>query len=114
MLFKRKPALLHFKFDRFADLSTEFDDGAYSDSQTDCNGYKWYLELLPGGDDASSAAEGWVGLHLWNESFSNGAESRPLDARFSLAAKDADGAIYCETHESHFAVDDDRCSVLGK
>ena len=101
-----KPVLLHFKkFDSFADLPSEDEYCVQSEVQTDCTGHKWYLELYPGG---IGAAEGWVGWNLWNDN-NVGAEYLPLDARFSLAVKDADGAIYNETDENHYEISGGFC-----
>jgi len=102
-----KPVLLHFKYDGFADLTTEVNSSVESDVQTDCNGNKWYLELYPGGEDYT-AKEGWVGLYLWNDN--RDFPSTTLDAKFSLAVKDADGATHCETHENHSALPGDCCT----
>ena len=84
-----KPALLHFRFDGFAGLSSEVDSEVESEVQTDCNGNKWYLGLYPGGQ-SEATQEGLVGLYLYND---NTEESVSLNTRFSFAVKDADGVI---------------------
>ena len=82
---KFKPALLHFKFDNFASLPSEPDDEISSEVQTDLNGHKWYLQLLPGGD-ATNHEAGWIGLYLYSEN------NDELNARFTLSIKNSNGA----------------------
>jgi hypothetical protein len=61
-----KPALLHFKFDDFADLPSDVDIEVRSDEQTDCNGNLWSLELFPGGESPVEK-QGFISLYLCTE-----------------------------------------------
>eukprot|EP00956_Cyclotella_meneghiniana_P004753 scaffold5841_cov28-Cyclotella_meneghiniana.AAC.1 len=79
-----KPALLHFKFDGFADLPTEVHYEVESEMQTDCNGHKWQLKLYPGGRHVSP---GRVGLFIIFRSD----DKNTLNVVCSLAIKDANG-----------------------
>ena len=93
-----KPALLHFKFDGFVDLPSEVDSPVYSEVQTDCNGNKWRLMLLPGGEHDSDEP-GCIALYLNPDSRSN----ESLGLAFSFAIKGSNGAIYDELdHEFSF------------
>ena len=75
-----KPALLHFKFEDFASLSSETGASVYSEVQTDCNGHKWNIKLYPGGK--STTESGWIGLFLHTKN------KEALDTKFTLSLKD--------------------------
>ena len=81
-----KPALLHFKFDGFANLPTTVNSCVWSDHQTDCNGNEWKLELYPGGR-SHETEQGWVGLYL--RSYNRAS----LDTACSMTIKDASGTV---------------------
>ena len=57
-----------------------------SEIQTDCNGNKWKLELVPGGQSDASE-EGWTALFLWNRN------EESLDTKYHFATKNANGAV---------------------
>jgi hypothetical protein len=86
-----KPALLRFKFDKFADLPSEVDESVYK-VQTECNGNRWKLELYPGGE-RSAKTPGYVGVCLFRKDVDDESESAnfELDTRFVTCVKDADG-----------------------
>ena len=95
-----KPALLHFRFDGFADLPSEVDSSVESDVQTDCNGNKWKLVLYPGGQ-SDADKPGWIGLYLHAE-----ANKESLDAAFRLALKNVNKAVAREVDfDYEFEVD---------
>ena len=75
-----KPALLHFKFEDFASLSSETGASVYSEVQTDCNGHKWNIKLYPGGK--STTETGWIGLWLFSKN------EEALDTKYTLSVKD--------------------------
>jgi hypothetical protein len=63
-----KPALLHFKFDNFADLPSDVDSSGsevWSVEETDCNGNEWSLLIYPGGESESDQ-QGFIALYLFN------------------------------------------------
>ena len=84
---KIKPALLHFKFDNFANLPSEPGESTLSEVQTDCNGHKWYLEVYPGGEP-SDDEPGWISLYLHR----GGNNCEELNVRTIIAVTDAYGA----------------------
>eukprot|EP00956_Cyclotella_meneghiniana_P006245 scaffold8150_cov69-Cyclotella_meneghiniana.AAC.6 len=86
-----KPALLHFKFDGFADLPSEVDSRVYSYVQTDCNGNKWKLCLYPGGENDADEP-GWIALYLHAKG-----HSTSLDTRFRFGVKNVNGAYAKQT-----------------
>ena len=81
---KFKPALLHFKFDNFASIPSEFN--VYAEEQTDCNGHKWRLALYPGGDPLNEEP-GWISLFLHSGNINEG----ELEVKFTITVKDANG-----------------------
>eukprot|EP00956_Cyclotella_meneghiniana_P016812 scaffold26860_cov62-Cyclotella_meneghiniana.AAC.7 len=78
-----KPALLHFRFDGFADLPSEVDQYVTSDVQTDCNGNKWMVKLYPGGE-SDDPEQGWISLYLHSV-------EKKVDVAYRLAVKNVDG-----------------------
>ena len=95
---KFKPALLHFKFDNFASLPSEPDEGTYSEIKTDCNGHKWKLNLYPGGDSRNEEP-GWISLFLYSKNNDH------LDVRYIFKVNDANGATVKECEEDALFVD---------
>ena len=84
---KFKPALLHFRFDKFESLPSELGQSTFSEIQTDCNGHKWHLALYPGGSGFNDEP-GWSSLYLTSIS----ACKSELDVRVTFTVKDAHGA----------------------
>lgn len=81
-----KPALLHFRFDNFADLPSEVDEPFFSDAQTDCNDNRWSLIMYPGGE-GSAEKQGCVGLYLHYKETDE--DYLPFSVRFTFSVKDA-------------------------
>lgn len=88
-----KPALLHFKFDGFANLSSEAGSYVESDVLTDSNGNKWQLLVYPGGINEYFNKQGWVGLYLRSHN------KESLDTAYSMTIKDENGAVYASEND---------------
>ena len=88
-----KPALLHFKFDGFANLPTEAGSRVESDVLTDCNGHKWQLTLYPGAINEYFNKHGWVSLYLTSKN------KESLDVAYGMALKDENGAVYTNAND---------------
>eukprot|EP00956_Cyclotella_meneghiniana_P005122 scaffold6381_cov69-Cyclotella_meneghiniana.AAC.2 len=76
------PALLHFKFDGFAELPADLGRHKFSKAKTDCNGNEWRLQLYPGGR-SEAAEKGWVALSLH---FSH-KNKCPVEAKVSICVE---------------------------
>ena len=95
-----KPALLHFKFDGFADLPSDVDSRVNSDIQKDCDGNKWKLVLYPGGE-SDAGEQGWIGLYLYAVE-----NNELLNAANRLALKNVNKAVAREVDfDYEFEVD---------
>ena len=79
-----KPVLLHFEFDDFASrLPPDKDRQVCSETQYDCNGHKWKVDLLSLARDREDG--GWISLYLGNRN------TRPLEIKYIFEVKDANG-----------------------
>jgi hypothetical protein len=94
-----RPSILHFKYDNFTKLPSGVNRVVESEVQVDARGYKWQLELFPGGFYTHNAApptedDQMMGFCICLCDTPNGANS--VNAVISFSVRDAMGMVVKE------------------